>query len=214
MKSEKGLTLLSTIFLVIIIAIIAFGIVYIARMEVDKEKTEDIKTNMLLVQAKIKTISGKYILEKKEDVLVGTKLSEMKEEEHIKEFLEKELFDQNEKNKKYYVINQENLNELELEKVTLEEGGYYIVEYTTSEVYFTKGYQDEDGNIHYKASEAEASKEEKVEEDNQKENNKNTQVNNESTKSKQENKEKTDNKESAKNKNEQKNEKKVNKENI
>ncbi len=196
MKSEKGLTLLSTLFLVIIIAIIAFGIVYIARMEVDKEKTEDIKTNMLLVQAKIKTISGKYILEKKEDVLVGTKLSEMKEE-NIKQFLEKELFDQNEKNKKYYVINQENLNELQLEKVTLEEGNYYIVEYTTSEVYYTKGFQDENGNTHYKASEAELKQEEVSEENSQKENTEKAKENNENTKNK---------KEETKSKNEQKNE--------
>ena len=134
MKSEKGLTFFGTIILVVVIALIAFAVVYFTRMEVDKEKAEDIKTDMLLVQAKVKKIYGDYTLEKKEDVLVGTKLTEMKEEEIIKEFLEKELFDPYEKNKEYYVLNQQNLNDLDLGKVILEDGSYYIVEYTSSEV--------------------------------------------------------------------------------
>ena len=41
---------------------------------------------MLLVQAKVKTISGEYILEEKEEVLKGTKLSEMKENETIQNY--------------------------------------------------------------------------------------------------------------------------------
>src|SRR5699024_8360125 len=118
-KSEKGLTFLGTAILVVIIALIAFGVVYFIRMQVSKEKEEDIKTNMLLVQAKVKTISGNYTLEKDEDVLVGTKLSEMEEEQTIKEFLEKELFDPDEKNKKYYVLNQQNLNDLDLGNIIL-----------------------------------------------------------------------------------------------
>lgn len=153
MKSEKGLTFLGTIILVVIIALIAFGVVYFTRMEVSKEKAEDIKTNMLLVQAKVKKISGDYTLEKNEEVLIGTKLSEMKEEEPIKEFLEKELFDLDEKGKKYYVLNQQNLNDLNLGNVILEENSYYIVEYTSSEVYYTKGYSDENGEVHYKVTE-------------------------------------------------------------
>ena len=153
MKSENGLTFFGTVILVVIIALVVFGVVYFTRMQVDKEKAEDIKTNMLLVQAKVKTISGNYILEDDEDILIGTKLSEIKEEQPIKEFLEKELFDPDEKNKKYYVLNQQNLDELELNKVILEENSYYIVEYTSSEVYYTKGYLDENGEVHYKVDE-------------------------------------------------------------
>lgn len=153
MKSEKGLTLISTIVLVIFIALFTFGVVYLSRMAIEKEKEEDIKTDMLLVQAKVKKISGDYLLEKKEDILVGTKLSDLKEQEHIKEFLDKNLFDLNEKGKKYYVLNQQNLNDLELEKVILEQDAYYIVEYTASDVYYTKGYVDESGQMHYKAKE-------------------------------------------------------------
>ena len=153
MKNENGLTFLGTAILMVIIAIIVFGIVYFTRMQVDKEKEEDIKTNMLLVQAKVKTISGNYILEEDEDILIGTKLSEIEEEQPIKEFLEKELFDPDEKDKKYYVLNQQNLNDMDLSNVILEENSYYIVEYTTSEVYYTKGYLDENGEVHYKVNE-------------------------------------------------------------
>lgn len=155
MKGEKGLTFLGTAILVVIIALIVCGVVYFIRMQVDKEKAEDIKTDILLVQAKVKKISGDYTLEKKDEVLVGTKLSEMKEEQTIKEFLTKELFDPDEKNKKYYVLNQENLNNLDLGNIILEENSYYIVEYTSSEVYYTKGYTDENGNLHYSVSDAE-----------------------------------------------------------
>ena len=154
MKSENGLSFIGTIILVIIIAVITFGVVYFVRIQADKEQAEDIKTNMLLVQAKVKKLSGDYILEEKEEVLVGTKLSEMQEEQPIKDFLAKELSDNEEKDKKYYVQNQQNLNDMGLNNVAMEENAYYIVEYTSSEVYYTKGYLDENGNLHYSVSES------------------------------------------------------------
>lgn len=152
-KTEKGLTFISTIILVIIIIAIVCLAVFFTKGEVTKEKAEDIKTDMLRVEAKIQKISGIYTLEKKEELLIGTKLSDVQEEQPIKEFLEKELFSPEEKNKKYYVLNQENLNELELGNVVLEENSYYIVEYTSSQVYYTKGYYDENGDIHYQSKE-------------------------------------------------------------
>lgn len=154
MKSEKGLTFFSTIILVIIIALIAFIVVYFTRMQIGKEKTEDDKIYMLSVKAKITSISGTYKVDKKDEKLVGTKLSEMKEDSIVKEFLEKELFNPDEKNKKYYVLNQQNLNDLGLGKIILEDA-YYIVEYTSGEVYYTKGYTNENGEVHYKVTELE-----------------------------------------------------------
>lgn len=74
MKSQKGLTLAGTIFFVLIIAFIVFGVVYYVRMQTTKEELEDMKTDLLLVQAKVKKISSDYILEKKDEILIGTKL--------------------------------------------------------------------------------------------------------------------------------------------
>lgn len=174
MKSEKGLTLISTAIMVVVIAALTFGVVYYTRLQVEKEKNEDIKTDMLLVEAKVQKLSGDYILEKKEDILVGTKLADMEEEPIIKEFLEKEIFDKGEKGAKYYVLNQENINELQLENVELEKDSYYIVDYTSSKVYYTKGYSDEEGEVYYMVEKEteKQSKEKKVESTEQKEDSK------------------------------------------
>ena len=149
MKSEKGMTFLSTAVLVVVIAALTFGVVYFARLQLDKGKNEDIKTDMLLVEAKVQKLAGEYILEKKEDILVGTKLADMEEEPIIKEFIEKEIFDKEEKGAKYYVLNQENMSELKLENVELEKDSYYIVDYTSVKVYYTKGYSDDEGEVYY-----------------------------------------------------------------
>lgn len=149
MESEKGLTLISTAVLVVVIAALTFGVVYFARLQLDKGKNEDIKTDILLVEAKVQKLAGEYILEKEEDILVGTKLADMEEDPIVKEFLEKEIFDKEEKGAKYYVLNQENINELKLENIELEKDSYYIVDYTSVKVYYTKGYSDDEGEVYY-----------------------------------------------------------------
>ena len=141
MKSQKGSTLAGTIFFVLIIAFIVFGVVYYVRMQTTKEELEDMKTDLLLVQAKVKKISSDYILEKKDEILIGTKLTDIKDEPIIQEFLNNNSIDIEEKDKKYYAINQQNLDEMGLPQVKLEENSYYIVEYTDGTVYYTKGYE-------------------------------------------------------------------------
>ena len=120
MKSQKGLTLAGTIFFVLIIAFIVFGIVYYVRMQTTKEELEDMKTDLLLVQAKVKKISSDYILEKKDEILIGTKLTDIKDEPIIQEFLNNNSIDIEEKDKKYYAINQQNLDEMGLPQVKIE----------------------------------------------------------------------------------------------
>ena len=126
MKSQKGLTLAGTIFFVLIIAFIVFGVVYYVRMQTTKEELEDMKTDLLLVQAKVKKISSDYILEKKDEILIGTKLTDIKDEPIIQEFLNNNSID---------------IDEMGLPQVKLEENSYYIVEYTDGTVYYTKGYE-------------------------------------------------------------------------
>ncbi len=149
MKSEKGMTLLTTAVLVLIIASLVFAVVYYARIQLEKESLEDLKTNLLLVQAKIKTTEGEYILDKKEENLKGTKIADMLENQNIKQFIDNNQINIEEKEKKYYVLNQENLNELELQKIQLDEASYFVVEYNDAEVYYTKGFKYTDGNIYY-----------------------------------------------------------------
>lgn len=150
MKSEKGMTLVATVAFVIVITALVFAVVYYARIEIAKSNLEDLKTDILLVQAKVKTISGEYILQKDEELLKGTKIEDMKDDPAIKQVIEKEEINIDEEGKKYYVLNKENLQELNLENVKLEENNYYIVEYTAYDVYYTKGFLYSDGEMYYK----------------------------------------------------------------
>lgn len=155
MKSEKGMTLITTAVLVVVIAALVSAVIYYARIAIAKEELESLKTDMLLVQAKVKKITGEYTLEQKEELLKGTKIDEMAENATIQNFLEKEIIDIEEENKKYYVLDKQNLEELDLQKVKLKEDSYYIVEYTSNEVYYTKGVEYADGNTYYDIKEIE-----------------------------------------------------------
>lgn len=155
MKSEKGMTLITTAVLVVVIAALVSAVIYYARIAIAKEELESLKTDMLLVQAKVKKITGEYTLEQKEELLKGTKIDEMTENATIQNFLEKEIIDVEEENKKYYVLDKQNLEELDLQKVKLKEDSYYIVEYTSNEVYYTKGVEYADGNTYYDIKEIE-----------------------------------------------------------
>ena len=155
MKSEKGMTLITTAILVVVIAVLVFAVIYYARIELAKESLEDLKTDMLLVQAKVKTIQGEYTLNNKEEELKGTKLSDMAENETIKNFLQEQNINPEEKDKKYYVFDKGALEELGLNKVIIAENSYYIVEYTTNDIYYTKGFTYSDGNTYYKLNDIE-----------------------------------------------------------
>ncbi len=155
MKNEKGMTLVTTAVFVVVIAALVFAVVYYFRIEYAKSSLEDLKTDILLVQAKVKTISGEYTLQKKDEVLKGTKIAEMKDDPAISNLIESEEINIEDKEKKYYVLNKENLNELKLENVMLEENNYYVVEYNTYEVYYTKGFVYSDGETYYKLTEIE-----------------------------------------------------------
>ena len=155
MKSEKGMTLITTAILVVVIAVLVLAVIYYARIELAKESLEDLKTDMLLVQAKVKTIQGEYTLNNKEEELKGTKLSDMAENETIKNFLQEQNINPEEKDKKYYVSDKGALEELGLNKVIIAENSYYIVEYTTNDIYYTKGFTYSDGNTYYKLNDIE-----------------------------------------------------------
>ncbi len=152
MKEEKGLTYIGMIFLIILIAILVFGAIYFVRIERSKANLENVKTDMLLIQAKIKAVSNEQTLKKKKNVLVGTKISDMKDNNTIKEFLDKDIINIKSKKNNYYVLNQKDLEDLEIKQVQLENNNLCIVDYKTNEIIYTLGFQHTDGNIYYKLS--------------------------------------------------------------
>lgn len=155
MKEEKGLTYIGMVFLIILIAILVFGAIYFFRIEQWKANLENVKTDMLLIQAKVKNVSNEQTLEKKENVLIGTKISDMEDNDTIKEFLEKDIIDIKSKKNNYYVLDQEDLGELEIDQVQLEDNNLCIVDYKTNEVIYTSGFLYTDGNTYYKLSDIE-----------------------------------------------------------
>lgn len=154
-KSEKGLTFIAMIFIVILIALLVFGVVYFTRIQVSNEKLETLKTNMLLIQAKTNVIAQDVEMKVENANLKGTKLADMKEDEIIKSFLDKGIIDENSEESDFYVLKNQDIKDLGLENVESEDGSYYIVDYKKNDIITTKGYEASDKKMYYKLSEIE-----------------------------------------------------------
>lgn len=152
MKKESGMGLLAIIFIIVlIIVLVVLGYYTVKKITKDK-KLEDIKANMLLIQGKCKILEENTKVNKNEDTILGKKVSDMKEDQIVAQFLEKNIIPED-KLDKYYVLSNEDLNNMEID-VQNEENSYYIVNYEEDSVYITKGYMNEETNeIVYKLEE-------------------------------------------------------------
>ncbi len=152
MKKESGMGLLAIIFIIVlIIVLVVLGYYTVKKITKDK-KLEDIKANMLLIQGKCKILEENTKVNKNEDNILGKKVSDMKEDQIVAQFLEKNIIPED-KLDKYYVLSNEDLNNMEID-VQNEENSYYIVNYEEDSVYITKGYMNEETNeIVYKLEE-------------------------------------------------------------
>lgn len=152
MKSQKGMGHLTTILSIVIIILIISGITHYVKDEMQEGKIQNYETDMLLIQGKVKVLSQESTIKKNEELLKGKKVEENLEDEEIKSLLENNIISQGEeKFSKYYILEQENINEIGLNNVELDKG-HYIVNYATYEIIYSKGINIE-GNIYYKLSE-------------------------------------------------------------
>lgn len=152
MKSQKGMSLKMLIICIFILVVLAITIAYFINSQIRNEKMQTYKTNMLLIQGKIKVLSQESTIQKKDEILKGEKLLDKLEEEKIKELLDKKVINQEEENfSKCYIWNQETLNEVGLSNIYLQDG-CYIVNYETDEVIYSEGINI--GNkVYYRLSE-------------------------------------------------------------
>ncbi len=157
--NEKGLGLIQAIILLAIIILVIVGIVYFINNNIALEKKADIKANMLLIQGACKVKEQKAILDKNNDSLVGKKLSDVKDDEIIEEFKKLGVISESDY-EKYYVLSDADLDKLSL-NMKNESGSYYIINYETSELIITSGYEEK-----YKLSDITANKVENTEEQN------------------------------------------------
>ena len=167
MKNNKGMGIISLICIVIVIAIIAGTAVYFVRLKYNEARIETIKTDMLLVEWKLKSYVDSQTADKVENInYLGKKLQDMQNDEIVKNFLEKDILTEEEK-EKYYVLSDKDLAEAKLE-ITSPEGNYYLIDYNSYEIILTGGCKISDSKILYKLSdiEKETSKSVKNEENN------------------------------------------------
>ena len=165
MKSQKGMGHLMLIICIAIIIALILGVVYIVKENIEKEKIETYETNMLLIQGKVKVISNEATIQKSEEPLKGRKVEEAIEEEQIKSLLEKNIISQEEASfSKYYILEQEHLDEIGLNNIELKEG-YFIVNYDTDEIIYSNGIKV-GKDIYYKLSELKELKELNKQEEN------------------------------------------------
>ena len=151
MKNNKAMGLINLILTISFIVVIVSVSIYFIRMKYYEARVKTIKTDMLQVQWKLKDYMDKQIVNGEEKKYIGTKVSDMKEDAEIKEFLEKNIITE-EEYEKYYVLKDEELATAGL-AITNYEGAYFIVNYENYEVINTKGCNYSNDKVLYKLTE-------------------------------------------------------------
>jgi len=162
MRKENGMGLVALV--LIVVAIIAIVIIagFVTQEQVVDNSLETIKTDMLLIQGKLKIIEESVKVNSKENTLKGSKLADLKEiDEQAKEILEQNIL--GEKAEEYYRLGRAELDEMGLNSIELKENQYYFVHYTDKEVVTNLDVKDTDGNIYHKLSELLAAEEKDTE---------------------------------------------------
>lgn len=142
-KSQKGITIVSLIITIIILLIIGGVTVYIGTSVIKQATLQTVNTNMMLIQAKTKTIAEQAKFNGNQDNYKGTVLSEVSGNKKIDKLLQTGII---EDTSKYYLLSKDDLVSMGLEKIEIEDG--YIVNYETEEVIYVKGYENEGVTYH------------------------------------------------------------------
>ena len=162
MKRNKGITMISLMVTIVILMILATITMYYGNSAMKEAKLQDLKTNMLLIQASLKSGLEKYHFEtsnlsdanekeaQKSNYLKGTKLADTDLQKIKQEIFDeiKEDYPQIDGNFDYYYLSTSDLMELGIKDVeSSNEDGHYIVAYSMNSVYpniveviNTKGY--------------------------------------------------------------------------
>jgi len=94
---------------------------------------------MLLIQGVAKVKKSRFNVSKKNEELVGVKVSDKLEDSIIKKFIS-DLEIPSEDYSKYYILYDDDLKKLDLE-IRNADNSLYVVNYDTGEVYITKAYK-------------------------------------------------------------------------
>ena len=160
MKRNKGITMISLMVTIVILMILATITMYYGNSAMKEAKLQDLKTNMLLIQASLKSGLEKYHFEtsnlsdanekeaQKSNYLKGTKLADTDLQKIKQEIFDeiKEDYPQIDGNFDYYKLDKNDLEEMGIYDIK-DDDGEYIVAYSMNSVYpniveviNTKGY--------------------------------------------------------------------------
>ena len=148
--NKNGIALITLCITIAILVIVAGVLVYTGSNIVSSAKLQTLNTNMLLIQAKVKTISEKDTFNGGDgSLLVGEPMDSAEYAGIIQNLKKNNVILDGEI---FYIWDKEILEQQGLNKVELPEGIIYLVNYDTDEVIYSAGYKHTDSNMYYKLS--------------------------------------------------------------
>ncbi len=126
--------------LLVIFMIFATGTILKRYIKINNvQKDRSVRADMLLIQGVAKVKKSRFNVSKKNEELVGVKVSDKLEDSIIKKFIS-DLEIPSEDYSKYYILYDDDLKKLDLE-IRNADNSLYVVNYDTGEVYITKAYK-------------------------------------------------------------------------
>ena len=124
----------------VIFMIFATGTIFQRYIKINNvQKDRSVRADMLLIQGVAKVKKSRFNVSKKNEELVGVKVSDKLEDSIIKKFIS-DLEIPAEYYSKYYILYDDDLKKLDLE-IRNADNSLYVVNYDTGEVYITKPYK-------------------------------------------------------------------------
>ena len=108
----------------------------IGTKKMKERKNDDIKTDMLMIEGKIKSIKAESEISNNQEKYVGTKVSEANDTE-VNNVMQQLQINQDEL-QNYYILNKESFEKMGLAD-SIKDDDEYIVNYTNSDVIYVKG---------------------------------------------------------------------------
>jgi hypothetical protein len=129
----KFLKLIIAFIIILVVGIFLFNI---GTKKMQERKNDDIKTDMLMIEGKIKSIKAESEISNNQEKYVGTKVSEANDTE-VNNVMQQLQINQDEL-QNYYILNKESFEKMGLAD-SIKDDDEYIVNYTNSDVIYVKG---------------------------------------------------------------------------
>ena len=129
----KFLKLIIAFIIILVVGIFLFNI---GNKKMQERKNDDIKTDMLMIEGKIKSIKAESEISNNQEKYVGTKVSEANDTE-VNNVMQQLQINQDEL-QNYYILNKESFEKMGLAD-SIKDDDEYIVNYTNSDVIYVKG---------------------------------------------------------------------------